>query len=121
MTIMHPWTPTSPVKLAPGRVAIPDFIVADTDCTGTAAEAAEVALIGEVLEPGGGAELIFKQHCYAAAGIRWYLLLEQEPLTLRLFRLDGDHYVEHTSAVGGEVLDVREPFPFRIDTASLPR
>ncbi|MEV4515734.1 hypothetical protein AB0K00_43120 [Dactylosporangium sp. NPDC049525] len=59
-----------------------------------------------------------KLHFYAAAGIGWYLLVEQEPLTLRPLRLDGEHYVEHAVVGAGGVLEGEEPFPFRVDTAS---
>ncbi|MEV0562126.1 Uma2 family endonuclease [Dactylosporangium sp. NPDC050588] len=85
-------------------------------------DAARVALIAEIVSPSNASDdRLLKLHFYAAAGIQWYLLVEQEPLRLRLLRLAGEHYVEHTAVGGGEVLDVREPFPFRIDTASLPR
>lgn len=56
---------------------------------------------------------------YAAAGIKWYLLVEQESsdsLTLRLNRLDGSHYIEERAAKTGERLASEEPF--RIDLAA---
>jgi hypothetical protein len=38
---------------------------------------------------------------------------------LRLYCLDGAHYVEHAVARAGETLATDEPFPFRLDTGSL--
>ncbi|MFF5225555.1 Uma2 family endonuclease [Dactylosporangium sp. NPDC000521] len=110
------------VRLATGRIVIPDFVVADTDGKGAVLDAAQVALIAEIVSPSNASnDRLLKMHFYADAGIRWYLLVEQEPLRLRLLRLAGEHYVEHVAAGGGGVLDVQEPFPFRVDTAALPR
>jgi Uma2 family endonuclease len=104
------------VRPATGRIVIPDFVVADTDGQGEILEAGRVALIAEVV----GNDRVSKMNFYADAGIGWFLLVEQKPLMLRLLRLDGGHYVQHTAVGAGEVLEAEEPFPFRIETASLP-
>jgi Uma2 family endonuclease len=109
------------VRLLTGRLVIPDFVVADTDDEGGIVEASEVTLIAEIVSPGNaGNDRVSKMNFYAHAGIGWYLLVEQAPLMLRLHRLDGDHYVEHTAIRAGGVLVVEDPFPFTIDTAALP-
>ena len=45
----------------------------------------------------------------AAAGIGWYLLVEQATGTLRLYRRQGGHYVEAAAAQRGDVLELTEP------------
>lgn len=40
-------------------------------------------------------------------------------MTLRLLRLDGNHYDEYTVAKFGETLTVDQPFPLAIDTRAL--
>jgi hypothetical protein len=58
---------------------------------------------------------------YALARIPWYLLAQVDPLELRLFRLDGTHYVEHAVATKGEPLRLTEPIEIEIDPAKLVR
>jgi len=60
----------------------------------------------------------------AARTAGWYLLVEPdmtdyESVTIRLFRLQGEHYVEHATAKHGEVLRSDLPFPLEISTEDL--
>ncbi|WBC02229.1 MULTISPECIES: Uma2 family endonuclease [unclassified Micromonospora] len=48
-------------------------------------------------------------HYYAAAGIEWYLLVEQETGTLHLHRRQGRHYREVSVTKPGSVLELTEP------------
>lgn len=112
------------VRLQTGRIAIPDVVViVDTDDDGLTVEASEVRIICEIVSPGNAAaDRVVKMQTYAAARIEWYLLVEQEQpdgLTLRLFRLTGEHYVEHAVAKPGETLRLTDPFPVVLDTATL--
>jgi Uma2 family endonuclease len=111
--------------VSPAPIAIPDVVVADTDDEGVYVEAAEVRLVCEVVSPGNSAtDRVLKMHLYAAAGIGWYLLAEQDEagsVTLRMFRLDGQHYVEHTVATPGETLRLTEPVALTIDPTALSR
>jgi Uma2 family endonuclease len=114
------------LRLAAGRIVIPDLVVAETDPDGLVVDASEVALVGEVVAVGEAAlERLLKAHLYAAAGIRWYLLIEVgssgvvRAQLMRLIKLDGSGYVEHRVALDGDLLIADSPFAFDLDTGAL--
>jgi Uma2 family endonuclease len=114
----------SNVRLQTGRMVIPDVMVADTDPIGLVTDASEVRLVAEVVSSDGAADRLIKVQLYARAKIPWYLLVEPalpryESITLRLLRLDGDHYVEHAVAKDGETLAFDAPFECRIAATDL--
>ena len=110
------------LRLAGGRILQPDIVVADTDDVGTTVEAAETKLVVEVVSPSNaGTDRLLKPQLYAAAGIGWYLRVEQpqDSVELHLQRLAGDHYVPSVVASPGQALASNEPFPFELEVASL--
>jgi hypothetical protein len=48
-------------------------------------------------------------HYYSAAGIPWYLLVEQDSATLCLDELVGSTYQEHSVTKPGQVLHLAGP------------
>lgn len=112
------------LRLASGRILQPDIVVADTDDSGTTVEATEAKLVIEVVSPSNaGTDRLLKPQLYAAAGIGWYLRVEQPPesVELHLQRLTGEHYAPAVVAGPGQALASDEPFPFRVEVASLLR
>ena len=109
------------LRLAGGRILQPDVVVADTDDIGTTVEATEARLVVEVVSPGNaGTDRLLKPQLYAAAGIGWYLRVEQphDSVELHLEKLVGGHYVPTAVAGPGEALVASEPFPFELELAS---
>jgi Uma2 family endonuclease len=112
------------LRLGSGRIFQPDVVVADTDDIGNTVEAGEVKLVVEVVSPSNAATgRLFKSHLYAAAGIGWYLRVEQpdDSVEMHLQQLCGDRYVPFVVAGLGDTIASQEPFPFRIQVDSLLR
>jgi Uma2 family endonuclease len=112
------------LRLAGGRIVQPDIVVADTDDLGTTVEAAEARLVVEVVSPSNaGTDRLLKPQLYAAAGIGWYLRVEQpeDSVELHLHRLADGCYGRAEVAGPGQRLTSGEPFPFAVDVSSLLR
>ncbi|MBE1487067.1 Uma2 family endonuclease [Plantactinospora soyae] len=109
------------VRLHSGRIPIPDLVVTgDIDFDELVIDGAVVRLVCEITSPSNAAtDQVLKMHYYATARIPWYLLVEQESGTLRLYRLDGSHYVEHAVAKVGDTLRFTEPVAVEIRPESL--
>lgn len=110
------------LRLATGRIVQPDIVVADTDDLGNIVEAAEARLVIEVVSPSNaGTDRLLKPQLYAAAGIGWYLRVEQpdDSVELHLQRLAGDRYVPVAVAGPGQELVSDEPFAFTLEVVSL--
>lgn len=99
------------VRLQPGRIPIPDIVITGKiDFSAPVIDADAVELVCEIMSPSNAsADKVLKMHHYAAAGIPWYLLVEQETGALHLYRLAGSHYVEHSVTYPGTLLRLEEP------------
>lgn len=113
--------PAVNVRLRPRRIPIPDLTITDKiDMLDPVVRADRVKLVCEIISPSNAAtDKVLKMHYYAAAGIEWYLLVEQDTATLHLYRLDGDRYVEHGVARPGETLVMTEPVAAVLEPAAL--
>ncbi|MFE9688343.1 Uma2 family endonuclease [Micromonospora sp. NPDC005806] len=111
------------VRLRHGRIPIPDLVVTEpVDLDELIIEADAVRLVCEIISPSNAAtDKVLKMHYYAAAGIEWYLLVEQETGSLRLYRRRGGHYAEQSTAKRGEVLELSDPVRATIRPEDLVR
>jgi Uma2 family endonuclease len=108
------------VRLRPGRIPIPDVVITTTiDFDESVVDAACVRLVCEIVSPSNAStDKLLKMHYYAAAGIPWYLLVE-ETGAVHLYELLGDNYREHSVASPGEVLHLTEPVEAKIAPSKL--
>jgi Uma2 family endonuclease len=111
------------VRLRPGRIPIPDLVVArDVDPDGGIVDAADVLLVCEIMSPSNAAaDRVLKMHYYAEARIEWYLLIDPDGPTMQLYHHEAGHYVEHAAGAPGAALTFPEPINVSIDPASLVR
>ncbi|MFI6066531.1 Uma2 family endonuclease [Micromonospora sp. NPDC051227] len=103
--------PVINLRLNTTRILNPDLVVTtELDLTAACVPADAVLLVGEVTAPHTAViDRVLKPHLYAEAGIEWYLLVEQETLTIHLHQRQGAHYVERSTTRAGEVLELTEP------------
>lgn len=111
------------VRIGPDRILIPDLaVVTDPGAEDAVADAAEVALVVEIVSPGSvAADRAVKPPLYAAAGIPHYLRVERDGASAVAYTLREGRYVEVTRAAAGEVLTLAEPFPVELDLSALAR
>jgi Uma2 family endonuclease len=116
---------TPNVRLAPGRILIPDIAVGKFTYNAAMNSASEVMLVVEITSPGNAAiDRTLKRRLYAESKIDWYLLVEPDfkdnlSLSVVLLRRDGDEYIPHATANWGETLEVEEPLRLAIATEDL--
>jgi Uma2 family endonuclease len=111
------------VRVAPGRILIPDLAVVSTPGSDrTVAEAADVVLIVEITSPSNAAiDRAVKPQLYAQAGIPHYLLIElgAGPPIAVVFGLGQRHYLPLQRTEPGDRLRLEEPFGVDVDLAAL--
>jgi Uma2 family endonuclease len=110
------------LRLRPGRIPIPDLVMTRPGDDDLVVDAHLVVLVVEITSPSNAMmDRFLKLQSYAEARIPWYLLIEPDPVTLKLFRLDGAEYVLDAKATEGETLMLTEPIRVEIDPAALVR
>ena len=109
------------VRLASGRIIIPDVVVHTRVGTDdTFIPAADVLMIIEIVSP--STKLVdrwLKPHMAAEAGIPYFWLVEPEGPTVTVHELDNGSYREVATASGENRLTVTEPFPVEFRPAEL--
>ncbi len=110
------------VRVGPGRILIPDLaVVTDPGAGGVVADAAQVAMVVEIVSRGSvAADRAVKPPLYAAAGIPHYLRVElaESGASGVAYRLERGRYAE---VARGERLRLGEPFPVELDLPALAR
>jgi Uma2 family endonuclease len=105
------------VRLRPDLIPTTDLVISGgARAAAELIDAADVRLVCEILSPTSVTiDTVLKKHCYAAAKIPWYLVVEPVESAVWLYRLDGDGYTEQATARPGEFLEITEPVHATID------
>jgi hypothetical protein len=85
----------------------------------TVSEGREVQLICEITSTNKAADRVLKMHYYVEAGIPWYLLVEPDEPTLKLYRWESGAYVLDQVAKPGVPLLLTDPVEVAIDPGTL--
>ncbi|MFI6270254.1 Uma2 family endonuclease [Micromonospora zamorensis] len=103
--------PVINLRLNATRILNPDLVVTtELDFTANCVPAGAVLLVGEITAPHTAViDRVLKPYLYAEASIEWYLLAEQESMTLHVYQRQVSHYVERSATRAGEVLELTEP------------
>ena len=116
---------TGPValRLAPGRILVPDLVVAAPvagDESGEVRDSSVALLVVDVVGRGNGvADRWFKPQLYAGCRIPYALLVDHdEPFAVGSM-LIGGRFHEYAEAGPGGVLRLDEPFALELDLAAL--
>ncbi|WP_317620753.1 Uma2 family endonuclease [Actinoplanes sp. KI2] len=104
----------------PDRIPSPDLVITTDMEHKLVLDADSVLLVCEITSPSNAAtDKVLKMHYYAAAGIPWYLLVEQDSATLHLYALVDDTYVEKAVVRPGDLLRLTEPVVAVLDPVEL--
>lgn len=109
------------VRVGPKRILIPDLVVTtDPGANDMVADASVVALVVEIVSPGGTAvDRAVKPLLYAAGGIPTFVRIEDpRSPSGTVADLRGDRYRARDTADDG-VLRLERPFPAVVDLAAL--
>lgn len=113
----------SNVRLAPGRILIPDLVVVRRPGADVVHwEATDIVMAVEIVSPGSvAADRAIKPRLYAEAGIRYYLRIElgKTGPSARQYRRAGDEYEQIVHAQPRQRLRLTEPFALDVDLAAL--
>ncbi|MGH3785600.1 MAG: Uma2 family endonuclease [Pseudonocardiaceae bacterium] len=111
------------VRVGPGKILIPDIAVVGTPGLDvTVCEAADVALVVEIVSPGNAlADRAVKPQLYAQAGIQHYLRVELgvDGPCAAVCRLERHRYVQVMHIDPGYPLVLTEPIAVTLDLATL--
>ena len=117
------------VRLSPGRILVPDLVVAarpaDDDADGPDAvrDSSVALLVIDVVGRGNGvADRWFKPQLYAGSRIPYALLIDHDEPSAVANMLIGGRYHSYAQAGPGEVLRLQEPFDLELalDTLAGP-
>ncbi len=108
-------------RLTTPDIAVVDGRVADTDPVRYPSSA--VLLVVEIVSPGSRAtDRAIKPDLYAEAGIPAYWRLELQPAPqLITYTLEGEHYAAAITLAAGQLGELPDPFPVRLDLDELTR